>query len=450
MQHTTDIYIADGYVALTAGYSALSLMAVPENEELPEGKLTTYGYDDLGRLISETMVDSSETDVINYTYDNRGNRATMTKNGTVTTYTYDMNNRLTAEQTGSNVKTFTYDANGNQLAAQYNLNYAGSYEYDLFGRQKRYTSDGLLYMEYSYRADGLRHSVDNTIHIWDGTDIVADVKSAGITIYARGNGLIYTDTAGVRTYYHQNGHGDVILLTDGIGTMVKSYGYDAFGWEWDAVATDNNPFRYCGEYDDKRTETVYLRARYYDSAYGRFTQQDGWQYTDANDHLSLNLYTCCWNNPTNMEDPDGHWSWFKFIRSTIKGAIDGYISARATGKNVFLSTMAGAVTGAISGLGEGLELPGVLGTVTEALFNGISSGIGSIFDQLLDGKSVDEIDYHDVLVSSIVGVIGSLAANFSEKMFDELVDLYNKLSEIFEGYTKAEPWVKDVLTYILY
>ena len=147
-----------------------------------------------------------------------------------------------------------------------------------------------------------------------------------------------------------------------------------------------------------------------------------------------------------MEDPDGHWSWFKFIRSTIKGAIDGYISARATGKNVFLSTMAGAVTGAISGLGEGLELPGVLGTVTEALFNGISSGIGSIFDQLLDGKSVDEIDYHDVLVSSIVGVIGSLAANFSEKMFDGLVDLYNKLSEIFEGYTKAEPWVKDVLT----
>ena len=149
---------------------------------------------------------------------------------------------------------------------------------------------------------------------------MADVKSVGITIYARGNGLIYTDTAGVRTYYHQNGHGDVILLTDGIGTIVKSYEYDAFGREWDAVATDNNPFRYCGEYYDKRTETVYLRARYYDSAYGRFTQQDGWQYTDANDPLSLNLYTYCWNNPVNMVDPSGH---SVIVATLLKAAAGG-------------------------------------------------------------------------------------------------------------------------------
>ena len=48
-------------------------------------------------------------------------------------------------------------------------------------------------------------------------------------------------------------------------------------------------------------------GKYYDSAYGRFTQQDGWQYTDANDPLSLNLYTYCWNNPVNMVDPSGHF-----------------------------------------------------------------------------------------------------------------------------------------------
>ena len=111
-----------------------------------------------------------------------------------------------------------------------------------------------------------------------------------------------------------------------------------------------------------------------------------------------------------MDDPDGHWSWLKFAYSTVKGAVNGYISAKVAGKNIFLSTMAGAVTGAISGIGMGLNLSGVAGDVVEAMFDGISVGIGSIFDQLLD--------------------------------------MYNKLCDIFEGYTEAAPWVKEVLTEI--
>ena len=90
----------------------------------------------------------------------------------------------------------------------------------------------------------------------------------------------------------------MILLTDGTGTIVKSYEYDAFGREWDVMATDNNPFRYCGEYYDKRTETVYLRARYYDSAYGRFTQED--PIRDG-----TNWYIYCDGNPVNYRDPSG-------------------------------------------------------------------------------------------------------------------------------------------------
>ena len=412
------------------------------------GKQTTYTYDGLGRLVSETTVDGSGTDVISYTYDARGNRATMTENGIVTTYTYDANNRMTAEQTGLNVKTFTYDANGNQLVALYNFNPAGTYAYSLFGYQTSYTPDNVGYTYYTYRADGLRHSVGSTVHVWDGTNIVADVSGSTTTVYFRGIGLIYAETAGVQTYYHQNAHGDVIMLTDGMGNILKTYEYDAFGREWDALDTDNNPFRYCGEYFDKQTKTVYLRATYYDSAYGRFTQQDGGQYTDANDPLSLNLYTYCWNNPGNMDDPDGHWSWLKFAYSTVKGAVNGYISAKVAGKNIFLSTMAGAVTGAISGIGMGLNLSGVAGDVVEAMFDGISVGIGSIFDQLLDGKSFKEIDYHDVIVSAIVGAVGSFASKISEKMSNAMLDMYNKLCDIFEGYTEAAPWVKEVLTEI--
>ena len=149
-----------------------------------------------------------------------------------------------------------------------------------------------------------------------------------------------------------------------------------------------------------------------------------------------------------MDDPDGHWSWLKFAYSTVKGAVNGYISAKVAGKNIFLSTMAGAVTGAISGIGMGLNLSGVAGDVVEAMFDGISVGIGSIFDQLLDGKSFKEIDYHDVIVSAIVGAVGSFASKISEKMSNAMLDMYNKLCDIFEGYTEAAPWVKEVLTEI--
>ena len=48
-----------------------------------------------------------------------------------------------------------------------------------------------------------------------------------------------------------------------------------------------------------------LRARYYNPANGRFTQQDAWEYIDTNDPLSLNLYTYCNNNPVMYVDPSG-------------------------------------------------------------------------------------------------------------------------------------------------
>ena len=61
----------------------------------------------------------------------------------------------------------------------------------------------------------------------------------------------------------------------------RAYNYDAFGVEKNPNPQDENPFRYCGEYFDRETETYYLRARYYDPTIGRFTQQDT-HWTTAN------------------------------------------------------------------------------------------------------------------------------------------------------------------------
>ncbi|WP_083878393.1 RHS repeat-associated core domain-containing protein [Acetivibrio cellulolyticus] len=102
-----------------------------------------------------------------------------------------------------------------------------------------------------------------------------------------------------------NGHGDVEQLTDTSGGVIKGYDYDEFGNERNIDANDANPFRYCGEYYDKETGTIYLRARYYNPATGRFITEDSYWGEDI-DPLSLNLYTYTENNPICYLDPSGH------------------------------------------------------------------------------------------------------------------------------------------------
>ena len=148
--------------------------------------------------------------------------------------------------------------NGNQIHAVNNGNSVGAYAYNLFGNQVSYTPNGVLYTSYAYRPDGLRHSIGDKVHIWDGANIVADVDGNNVNVYIRGINLIYADD-GNRTYYHFNAHGDVVVLTNASGTKTKNYSYNAVGVEYNEATLDENPFRYCGEYYDKETKTIYLR-----------------------------------------------------------------------------------------------------------------------------------------------------------------------------------------------
>ncbi len=85
----------------------------------------------------------------------------------------------------------------------------------------------------------------------------------------------------------------------------SEYDYDSFGNEVKPDSKDDNPFRYCGEYYDKETGEVYLRARYYQPEAGRFLTRD--TYTGESDEpLSLHLYSYCGNDGVNEWDPSGH------------------------------------------------------------------------------------------------------------------------------------------------
>jgi RHS repeat-associated protein len=186
---------------------------------------------------------------------------------------------------------------------------------------------------YIYAASNLRHSKTTagvtTTHIWDGSNISLDIVDGTATKYIRGIGLISSDD----TFYLYNAHGDVVQLTDSSGVVTKSYDYDAFGVERDIDPNDTNPWRYCGEYWDVETGTVYLRARYYTPQLGRFTQEDPWWNT-GNMTSSLfairessNLYVYTMNNPVRFIDPLGLHSYILFDPH-IHGINSGWATMR--------------------------------------------------------------------------------------------------------------------------
>ncbi len=208
---------------------------------------------------------------------------------------------------------------------------------------------------------------------------------------------------------------------------MKSYEYDAFGREWDAVATDNNPFRYCGEYYDKRTETVYLRARYYDSAYGRFTQQDGWQYADANDPLSLNLYTYCWNNPVNMVDPSGCWPNWKKLIDSVKEITKTVVKVAVTVAVVAatVAVVAGTGGGALVAAGIGITANAVATTAAVATAGAIAATATAVGALVVGGVAV--------AAEAIAGYSSNGSSSEIWKNNQSFEDIENKANHAFHN-----------------
>ena len=148
-----------------------------------------------------------------------------------------------------------------------------TYSYNNFNQQTSVTSDGKT-AQYAYNTQGIRtvKAVDGSVTKFylDGGNVVGETTGTQTVSYLRGLNLIHNGSS----YYLFNAHADVVNLTNSSGSVTKTYSYDAFGVEKNPSETDTNRFRYCGEYWDAETETYYLRARYYNPALGRFTQQD--------------------------------------------------------------------------------------------------------------------------------------------------------------------------------
>jgi len=166
-----------------------------------------------------------------------------------------------------------------------------------------------------------------TKYAYDGDRILAEYDGSGTLLrkFIYGPGidepicLIEVADNNAVYYYHLDGLGSVVALSNVNRVLVERYTYDVFGRPTirDANGTEiedsafGNPYRFTGRAYDAETALYYYRARYYDYATARFLQPDPTSYSDG-----LNLYSYCANNPVTFRDPTG------LCKELGRGALD--------------------------------------------------------------------------------------------------------------------------------
>lgn len=286
----------------------------------PEENLA-YTYDAGGRLTSS----GPEGSMANreYYYDLAGNRHTMTVNDGgetgVYTYVYDPVNRLLEEfgpepGGGRYQKSQTYDGEGSLTRVEKDGKEVTLYYYDEESRLVQVTNPSGQMTRYTYNGDGRRISMTEargkTFFIYDGTEVLAEADATGTIkiAYSRlpGGQLVSQWQGGKTFWYHLDGLGSTIAMTDESGQIRNRYGYDEYGNPTDKTSEQVfNRFTFTGQAWDASVGLYHYKARYYNPQAGRFLTQDTYK-GDAWEPWTQNLYTYVGNNPVNYVDPTGH------------------------------------------------------------------------------------------------------------------------------------------------
>jgi RHS repeat-associated protein len=121
--------------------------------------------------------------------------------------------------------------------------------------------------------------------------------------------ILQRTTGSGAVYYHHDGLGNTIAVTDNTGALAESYTYDVFGtpsfFDANGVGLPSsvvgNRFLFTGREFLAETGLYDYRNRFYSPVLGRFLQTDPIRF-EAKD---VNLYRYVWNKPAEWLDPSG-------------------------------------------------------------------------------------------------------------------------------------------------
>ena len=117
-----------------------------------------------------------------------------------------------------------------------------------------------------------------------------------------GVGLQAQAQTGTVTYIYTDQQGTPLAEANASGTITATFDYTPYGSL--ALGTAPNGPGYTGHVNDPDTGLVYMQARYYDPATGRFLSIDP-VVPAAGNTFNFNRYDYTSNNPENHIDPDG-------------------------------------------------------------------------------------------------------------------------------------------------
>ncbi len=240
--------------------------------------------------------------------------------------------------------------------------------------------------------------------------------------------------------YEKDISGNVVSLLSGI-FQVARYEYDAWGncKVLNPNGTENtsatfagniNPIRYRSYYYDSDIGLYYLQTRYYDPETGRFINLDQIEYIDPEQLNGLNLYAYCLNNPVMGYDPDGTFSWGKFLAGVIVVALIAVAVVATAGAAAIPAGMAGATIATTA-----LEL-----TAAAAIGASVSGAI-SISTQSDEDFSFKQFG-SDIGIGALSGMFsygaGKVLGGFGEQIGFSLSNSYlggNKIGNFISGKT---------------
>lgn len=182
-------------------------------------------------------------------------------------------------------------------------------------------------------------------------------------------------------YYHRDRVGSIVNLTNGAGTTLYTNSYLPYGAEASSTKASGAPVNYmlfAGQYRDKDTGLLNLRARQYDATTGRFTSTDPVNRDMLMPYLSSYLYAE--GRPLLLTDPTGLCFWcIDSVVAINYGASLFATGAAAVSATAGVATFAGCgpvCAGVAAYAGVGAAVSGGVASATGVVLTGYSATHG--------------------------------------------------------------------------